>query len=76
MFRRLMSRLVVKFASSESRKCPDLPDSAKEFADRYHIIMASSSLRNKLKVQEVNSTSDIDFYVVNALIYVSTVLYM
>ncbi|XP_042203426.1 general transcription factor 3C polypeptide 1-like isoform X2 [Homarus americanus] len=71
MFRRLMIRLVVKFASSESRQCPDLPDTAKEFEQRYCIIMASSSLRSKLKVKEVTSVSEIDFFVVNALIYSS-----
>nr|XP_045612135.1 general transcription factor 3C polypeptide 1-like isoform X1 [Procambarus clarkii] len=71
LFRRLMSRLVIKFASSESRQCPDLPDLAEEFEQKYRIIKASSSLRNKLKVNEVNTISDIDFYVVNALIYSS-----
>ncbi|XP_071552525.1 general transcription factor 3C polypeptide 1 isoform X1 [Panulirus ornatus] len=71
MFRHLMSRLVIKFASSESRQCPDLPDTVKEFEQRYRIIMAASSLRSKLKVKEVTTVSDIDFYVVNALIYSS-----
>lgn len=74
MFRRLMSRLVIKFASSESRQCPDLPDTVEEFEQRYRIIMAASSLRSKLKVKEVTTVSDIDFYVVNALIYVSSCL--
>lgn len=66
-----MSKLVVKFASSESRQCLDLPDSTLEFEKRYQVIMAASSLRNKLKVQEVKSVEDIHFHVVNALIYVS-----
>ncbi|XP_069959232.1 general transcription factor 3C polypeptide 1 isoform X2 [Cherax quadricarinatus] len=71
LFRRLMSRLVIKFASSESRQCPDLPDTAEEFKEKFCIIRAASSLRSKLKVKEVKSISDIDFYVVNALIYSS-----
>ncbi|XP_069972402.1 general transcription factor 3C polypeptide 1 isoform X2 [Penaeus vannamei] len=71
MFRALMQRLVVKFASSESRQCPDLPPSIEEFHQRFRIIMASSSLRNKLKFRPVVNVSDIDFHIVNTLIYSS-----
>ncbi|KAK3864004.1 hypothetical protein Pcinc_030265 [Petrolisthes cinctipes] len=71
LFRQLMSQLVVKFASSESRQCLDLPDSTQEFEERYQVIMAASSLRNKLKVQEVKAVEDIHFHVVSALIYSS-----
>ncbi|XP_037803041.1 uncharacterized protein LOC119597535 [Penaeus monodon] len=71
MFRSLMQRLVVKFASSESRQCPDLPPSIEEFHQRFRIIMASSSLRNKLKFRPVVNVSDIDFHIVNTLIYSS-----
>ncbi|XP_050686374.1 general transcription factor 3C polypeptide 1-like isoform X2 [Eriocheir sinensis] len=71
IFRELMNRLVVKFASSDSRQCPDLPSTLEEFEDRYQVIVASSSLRSKLRIKEVTTIADIDFYVVNALIYSS-----
>lgn len=66
-----MERLVAKFASSDSRQCPDLPNTLEEFEDRYQVIVASHFLKNKLHIKEVKSVSDIDFHVVNALIYVS-----
>ncbi|MPC14646.1 General transcription factor 3C polypeptide 1 [Portunus trituberculatus] len=71
IFRQLMDRLVAKFASSDSRQCPDLPNTLEEFEDRYQVIVASSFLKNKLHIKEVKSVSDIDFHVVNALIYSS-----
>ncbi|XP_066978990.1 LOW QUALITY PROTEIN: general transcription factor 3C polypeptide 1 [Macrobrachium rosenbergii] len=71
MFQSLMQRLVIKFGSSESRQCPDLPDTIEEFEERFRIIVASPSLRSKLRCREVQSVPDIDFYVVNALIYSS-----
>ena len=66
-----MNRLVAKFASSDSRQCPDLPNTMEEFKDRYQVIVASSSLRSKLHIKEVTTVTDIDFHLVNALIYVS-----
>ncbi|XP_063842783.1 general transcription factor 3C polypeptide 1-like isoform X2 [Scylla paramamosain] len=71
IFRQLMDRLVAKFASSDSRQCPDLPNTLDEFEDRYQVIVASSFLKSKLHIKEVTSVSDIDFHVVNALIYSS-----
>ena len=66
-----MDSLVTKFTSNESRKCPDLPNTLEEFNKKFKIIVAASSLKNKLKFKEVNSITDIDFHVVNSLIYVS-----
>ncbi|KAK7085487.1 hypothetical protein SK128_012512 [Halocaridina rubra] len=71
MFKSLMQRLVSKFGSSESRHCPDLPDTIEECDQKFRLIVAASSLRSKLKFHEVTCVSDIDFHVVNSLIYSS-----
>ncbi|CAL4088885.1 unnamed protein product, partial [Meganyctiphanes norvegica] len=71
MFRNLVGALVIKFKSSSSRQCPDMPNSLEEFNHSYRVITTSSSIRNKLTIKEVATVDDIDFYVVNTLIYSS-----
>ncbi|KAB7499102.1 General transcription factor 3C polypeptide 1 [Armadillidium nasatum] len=70
-FKELVNRLVVKYASNESKDTPDLPDNYSEFQKRFKVIRTSNSLKKGPKLNELTSVDDIDHYVVNALIFSS-----